>query len=41
MGDLNSIQDVIDYLGGSTVFWVIAGIAVLVAAGSLLRGAER
>lgn len=41
MGELNSIQDVFDWFGGSPVFWVIGGLFVLVALGALLRGGRR
>lgn len=41
MGELNSIQDVIDAFGGSPVFWVIGGVFALIALGALLRGGRR
>lgn len=41
MGELNSIQDVFDWLRTSTTFWVLVGIAGALAVLSLLRGGRR
>ena len=41
MGELNSIQDVFDWLKASTAFWVIGGIVVGLVLLSFLRGGRR
>lgn len=41
MSEVNNFQEFVDYLKGSTAFWVIAGAALLLAALSFVGGGRR
>lgn len=41
MGELNSLQDVFDWFGGSPLFGVVGGLFALIALGALFRGGRR
>lgn len=41
MGEVDSFQEFVDYLKGSTTFWVIGGFFVLLALLALFGGGRR